>query len=43
MGNYGVFVWSSYGVVLGGLLWLMISSLLEANRVRKCHPFKKSV
>ncbi len=34
MGGYGVFVWSSYGVVMLALLWLFMSSMLGDKRIQ---------
>lgn len=35
MGGYGSFVWSSYGMVFAGLIWLTINGILKAKRIRK--------
>ena len=42
MGGYGLFVWGSYAVVLGGLLLLTIRSFKRAKLIREqCRRISK--
>jgi len=42
MGKYGWFIWSAYGLVLGGLAGLLWHSIKDAKQVRTiCPPCKE--
>ncbi|MGD9592155.1 MAG: heme exporter protein CcmD [Candidatus Berkiella sp.] len=35
MGGYGIYIWPSYGLVLGGMLILLLRAKREAKRVER--------
>ena len=41
MGNHAWAIWSSFGLVLTGMIWLLLGSLHKAKRVKQCLQFIK--
>ena len=42
MGNHAWAIWSSFGVVFAGMIWLLLSSLHKAKRVKQCLQYIKN-